>query len=179
MRLSDVRVRWFAKPRHHLHARHRKILPRTNVKRNAIPPPRINLKLQTSKRLHLRVRRNTLLIQIATELPANQILRLNRRNGLKHLHLLITHRLSIASRRTLHREIAHHLEDMVLNHIANRARLVIKSPTTLNPKVLRHRDLNSLNIVTIPNGFQERIRKAKGHHVMHWPLRKVMIDAKD
>src|SRR5690349_6534607 len=68
---------------------------------------------------------------------------------------------------------------MVLNHVADRARLIVKGPSTLDPEVFRHGDLDALDMVAVPERLQERVRKAKEDHVVHRPLPKVMVDAED
>src|SRR5262245_2284636 len=68
---------------------------------------------------------------------------------------------------------------MVLNDVANRTRRIIKSPATLNAKILRHGDLHRLDVSAVPERFQKRILEAKEDHVVDGPLPQVMVDAKD
>src|SRR5262245_46187766 len=68
---------------------------------------------------------------------------------------------------------------MVLDDVTNSARLIIKSPSSLDTKVLGHRDLHTLNMVAIPEWFQDRIGETEKKHVVHRPLTQVMVDAKD
>jgi hypothetical protein len=68
---------------------------------------------------------------------------------------------------------------MVLDHIADRSRLVIKRSAALYPKVFGHRDLHTLDIRPVPQWLQKRIRKPKRNHVMHRIFRQVVVDAKD
>src|SRR6266481_9981212 len=68
---------------------------------------------------------------------------------------------------------------MVLNHVANRARLIVEGASALDPEVLRHGDLDALDLVAIPERLQQGIDETKEYHVMHWPLPKVMVDAEN
>src|SRR5262249_37703659 len=47
------------------------------------------------------------------------------------------------------------------------------------PELLRHGDLNALDVVAVPERLQERIRKAEVDNVVHRPLAEVMVDAKN
>src|SRR5499426_3323118 len=68
---------------------------------------------------------------------------------------------------------------MVLDDVTDRARLLIKSTPPLDAEVLGHGDLHTLNMVAIPERFQERIGEAEEEQVVHRPLAQVMVDAED
>src|SRR4030095_15164618 len=68
---------------------------------------------------------------------------------------------------------------MVLNHVANGAGVIIDRPPALNPEILRHGDLDALDLIAIPERLEERILEAEEHHVMHWSFSQIMIDAED
>src|SRR5580658_1177787 len=68
---------------------------------------------------------------------------------------------------------------MILNHVANRAGLVVESPSSFDAEGFRHGDLNALDVVSIPKRFHERIRESKNHDVVHWPLTQIVVDSKD
>src|SRR5262249_62394650 len=68
---------------------------------------------------------------------------------------------------------------MVLHHIANRSRLIVKGAAALDPEILRHGDLHALDMVAIPKRLQEQIRKAEVANVMDRQLPEVMVDAED
>ena len=115
------------KPRQHFGAGHRQVLSRANVKRHALPAPGIDLELQSGERLDLRIGRDALFLPIAAELPPDQVVRLDRRDRLQHLHLLIANGFAVGADRRLHRQIAQDLEEMVLDHVANGAGLIVES----------------------------------------------------
>src|SRR5262245_6081003 len=68
---------------------------------------------------------------------------------------------------------------MVLNHVADGTGLIIERPTALNPEILRHGDLYALDLIAVPERFEERVLEAEEHHVMHRSFSQIMIDAED
>src|SRR4029077_10502197 len=68
---------------------------------------------------------------------------------------------------------------MILNHIADCAGLIIERASALNSKVLRHSNLYALDLIAVPERFQNRILEADEDHVVHRPFSQVMIDAED
>src|SRR4030095_8042903 len=68
---------------------------------------------------------------------------------------------------------------MILNHIADCAGLIIERASALNTKVLRHSNLYALDLIAVPERFQNRILEAEEDHVVHRPFSQVMIDAED
>jgi hypothetical protein len=112
-------------------------------------------------------------------LSTNDVLSPQSGNGLQDLHLFVPQGLAVQSRRRLHREIAQHLEKVVLDDIADRARRVVEGAAALDAEVFRHRDLHALDVGTIPEGFHERIRKAKKEHVVNSALSEVVVDPED
>ena len=68
---------------------------------------------------------------------------------------------------------------MILDHVANGARLVVERAAALDAEILGHRDLHALDMVAIPDRLQERVGEAEEQHVVHGPLAQVMVDAED
>src|SRR5262249_36097443 len=81
--------------------------------------------------------------------------------------------------RRLHCEIRQDLEKVILDYVADGARLIIKRSPPLDTEILRHRDLHTLDMVAIPERFQERIREARKKHVVYWSFSQIVIDAED
>src|SRR4029453_9146333 len=100
-------------------------------------------------------------------------------NRLQYFFLFVAYRFTVKSRRRLHRQIREHLKKMILNHIANGASLVVETSPTLDTEIFGHRDLDALDVVAIPKRLDKRVRKAKDHEVIHRPLSKVVVDAKN
>src|SRR5262249_24989741 len=119
------------------------------------------------------------LTPVATELPADQVARFQRRNGFQDLDLFIADRFAVSVHRRLHSKVGQDLEEMVLNHVADRAGFIVERTPALDAEVLSHRDLQAFDVMAVPERLQERILEAKEDHVMHWPLTQVMVDAED
>src|SRR5579863_8944012 len=68
---------------------------------------------------------------------------------------------------------------MVLDHIADRASLVVKSSSTLNAKILRHRDLDALHVISVPEGLNKSVGEAECQHIVHGALSEIVVDTKD
>src|SRR5689334_8514405 len=65
---------------------------------------------------------------------------------------------------------------MVLNDIPDGARLVIKGAAALNAEILRHGDLNTLDIVAVPERLEKRIGEPEVQDILNRTLAEVMID---
>src|SRR5882724_7527561 len=100
-------------------------------------------------------------------------------HALQHLHTLITQCFYIRTRRRLHRDVAQQLHQVVLHNIAYRTHAVIECAASLNTKLLRHRDLHALDVLTVPDRLKKRIRKTKEDEILYRIFPKIMIDAKD
>src|SRR5271166_45472 len=160
-------------------AGHRQILSGTDKEGHSLPPPGVQLQPEGGEGLDFGVRGHALLLEIPLELTAHEVLRLDRRNGLEHLDLLIAERLAIVAGRRFHGQIAKHLKDMVLDDVANRARAIVEDAASLNPEVFRHGDLHALHMVAVPHLLHETVGEAKGNHIGDRALREIVIDTED
>src|SRR5262249_45294106 len=125
--LPDDRWR-LSKPAEDLRTGHRQALSCADVERHPFPTPGIDLQSQRGKGFHLRIGRNTLFLAVAAELPSDEIVHLQRWNRFQYLHLFFTNGLTVGADRRLHRKVAQDLEQMVLDHVANGAGLIVESP---------------------------------------------------
>src|SRR5215472_13563161 len=171
--------RWPAQADHDLRAGHGQRLAGPNVKRNPLPAPGIDVQLQRGEGFDFRIRRHAFLLQVATKLAADKILRFQWWNSFEDFNLFVPLRLTIGSNRRLHRQVNQDLKQMVLNHVADGAGLIIERPPALNPEILRHGDLYAFDLIAIPERLEERILEAEEHHVMDWSFSQIMVDAKD
>src|SRR5262249_10102158 len=146
---------------------------------DALPAPRIDLQAQRSKSLRLRIGRNTVFRTISAELPAYDVFFAERRDGFQNLNLLIADGLAVGSDRRFHRQIGENLEQGILNHVADGSGLVVERAAALDAELLRHGDLDTLDVVAIPIRLYERIREAEVHDVLDRAFCEVMIDAED
>ena len=79
----------------------------------------------------------------------------------------ITNAVGIHPRRRVHGDETQQLQQMILHHIAQRTRLVIKLRTTLHTEFFRNRDLHIGNIISTQNRFKKTIAKTQSHQVLH------------
>src|SRR5215475_4644480 len=68
---------------------------------------------------------------------------------------------------------------MVLDHIANRADLIVEGAAPLHAEVLGHRDLHAADELASPERLEERIGEPEKDHILDGTLAEIMIDAKD
>src|SRR5262245_24134866 len=113
---------------------------RPNVEGHPLPTPGIDGQLQCCKRFHLRVRRYTLLRHVPSELATHQVLLRQRWDCLQNFYRLVAYGFAVGSDRRLHRQLGEDLKQVILDHVADGAGLIIKGAPALNPEVFRHRD---------------------------------------
>ena len=156
-----------------------RFFPARRIERHSLPTPGIDFQSQSGKRFHLRIGRYSLFLPVATKLAANHVVHLERWNRFQNLHFLIPNRLTVNANRRLHSQIGQNLEKMVLDHVADGAGLIVKSASSLDTEVFRHRDLDAFDVVSVPERLHERVRKPEKKHVIYRLLAKVMINAED
>src|SRR6266567_6680226 len=85
--------------------------------------------------------------------------------------LIRTHGISREGNRRLHRRQRNQLEDVVWDHIAQRARLIVVAATLLHADGLGHGDLDVVDIATVPDGFENAVGKPEHHLTLSNPWR--------
>src|SRR5262245_65377553 len=68
---------------------------------------------------------------------------------------------------------------MILDHIPDGAGLVVEGPTALDAEVLRHRDLDALHVMSVPERLEARVRKPEEPHVVHGTLAQIVVGTHD
>src|SRR3954466_5909119 len=68
---------------------------------------------------------------------------------------------------------------MILDDVPNGAGALVETSSPLNAEILRHRDLNTVDVVTIPERLHECIREPKHQHVVHGLFAEVVVDPKN
>jgi hypothetical protein len=68
---------------------------------------------------------------------------------------------------------------MVLQHVADRADVVVKRAATLHAEILGHGDLHALDVVAVPHRLEHGVGEAEIQQVLHRLLAEVVIDAED
>ena len=57
--------------------------------------------------------------------------------------------------------------------------LIVESAASLHPKIFRHGDLHTFDVISIPEWFHERVGKPEYYDVIYGSLAKIMINAED
>src|SRR6185295_78975 len=154
-------------------------LPGADEERHAVPPPGVDVQTDRGEGLDLRIGRDALLLPVSAELPAHDVLGGERPHRPEDLHLLVADRLVIRRRRSLHREQPHHLQHVVLDHVADGARLLVEPAAPLDAEALGHRDLHALHVVPVPDRLEERVGEAEHEEVLHRLPPEIVVDAED
>jgi hypothetical protein len=81
--------------------------------------------------------------------------------------------------RVVHRRQREHLQEVVLEDVAQRSRLLVERPAVLDAEVLRHGDLHMVDVPAIPNRLEDRVGEPQGEDVLDRLLRQVVVDAVD
>ena len=131
-----------------------------------MPTPGIDDQLQYCKRFHLRVRRYTLFRHVPSELATHQVLLRQWWDCLQNFYRLVAYGFAVGSDRRRHRQLGEDLKQVILDHVADGAGLIIKGAPALNPEVFRHRDLHALHVVAVLKRLPERVRESEVKHVM-------------
>src|SRR5690625_1749234 len=68
---------------------------------------------------------------------------------------------------------------MILDHIANRSILFIKTSPASDSDILTHSDLNRVDIAAIPDRLENGIGKSLNKKVLHRLFSEIVIDPKN
>src|SRR5262249_9022959 len=100
-------------------------------------------------------------------------------NHAEHFDLFIANRVAVQGRGGLHSQERHDLQHVVLDDIANSAGGVVKLAPPFNAETFRHRDLDTLDVVSIPDRFEEGMGKPEEQQVQNGFLAEIVINSKD
>src|SRR5262245_33972605 len=98
---------------------------------------------------------------------------------MKHLSFFVPNLFGFQNCRYFHRNEGENLRQMVLNHVAKRSSAIVVGGSTFDTELLGHRDLNVLDMVTIPQAFENRICESKDKKVLNGFFSEVMVDSID
>ena len=158
---------------------HLERLAGADVERHPVPPPRVDVEPQGRIRRHGRGLRHAGFVAISDELPADHLIGADRPHRSQDLGLLVADRFGNGGGRRLHREVADDLQQVILDDVANDARLLVELAAALDPELLGHGDLDVLDVVAIPHRLEKRVREAEVEDVLDGFLAEVVIDAED
>ena len=68
---------------------------------------------------------------------------------------------------------------MVLDDVAGCADAVVVASASADADILRHRDLDGVDVVCLPQGLKHGVREAHGHDVLDRFLAQIVVNAED
>ena len=122
---------------------------------------------------------------VAVVLAADEVLRVDRPGRHQHLGLLVAHLLLVAKGlgalvdRLLHGEQRHHLQQVVLHDVAQRADRVVERAAVLDAERLGHRDLHRRHVGAAPQRLEDGVGEAGDQQAAHRLLAEEVVDAED
>jgi len=81
--------------------------------------------------------------------------------------------------RRFHQEQRQHLQDVILDDVADRAGGVVEAAARADAERLGHRDLHVVDPGPVPDRLEDRVREAQGQEVLHGVLGQVVVDPED
>ena len=153
----------------------------------------MDLQAQRGVGLGLRVPGDVVLLEVALDVLAardargvlrahgagGHLLRRRRRDRLEHLDLLVADLVGLEGGRRLHAHEREQLQHVVLDEVAQRARLVVVARSRADPDVLGGGDLDVVDEVAVPDRLEHVVGEPERHHVLDGLLAQVVIDAVD
>ena len=175
---------------HDLGVTRRQAFAGAHVERHVGPAPVVDMQLQRSESLGGGSGRDMRLVAVAghgftaqhagTVLPAHRIAQqgflLRSAHRPQHLHLFVADFLVAERRRWLHRNEAQHLEDVVLNDVAQGTLRVVVAPAVLDTQGFGDGDLHMIDVVAIPDRLEDPVQEPEAEKVLHRLLAEVVVD---
>ena len=104
---------------------------------------------------------------------------MDRADGAEQLHLLVAHRLGAEVRRRLHADERDQLHDVVLDDVAQRARLLVVAASSLDADRFGDGDLDVVDVLPAPHRLEDPVGEPEDVQVLHRLLPEVVVDAVD
>src|SRR5262249_27842108 len=90
--------------------------------------------------------------------------------------LFKSQRAGTATCRRIHRQTRHHLQQVVLDHIADCAGLFVETSASFDAEIFGHRYLNASYVIAIPDRLEKGIAKTRVQNILNRFLTEKMID---
>ena len=149
------------------------------VDRHPGPAPVVDLDLDRDEGLGVGLRRNSVLVEIALVLAADDLFGLDHPDRLHDLVLLLVQRLRRERHRRLHRDVAEQLQQVGDDHVAIGAGPLVEAGALADRQRLRHVDLYELDVGAVPERLVETVGEAQGEDVLDRLLAEEMVDPED
>ena len=101
----------------------------------------------------------------------------DRANRFQHFHFFVAQVFCRQGYRRLHRHQRQQLQQMALDHVAQRAGAFIVIGAPFDTQCFGMRDLHMIDVMVIPQRFQQQVGETEHHHVLHRALAEVVVDA--
>jgi hypothetical protein len=164
-----------------------------DVERDPGPAPVVEDELDGRVRRGLGVRRDVLLLPVArnrlpfddsrsvlaAHRPVVRRLFRERPDRLQDLDLLGAHRVRLEFHGGLHRRQAEELEQVVLEHVAQDAGLLVVAGPVADADRFAHRDLDVVHVALVPERLEDPVRETEDEDVLNRLLREVVVDPVD
>ena len=137
------------------------------------------MQAQGHERLRGRPRGDTRDVPVAPVLAAHHVGGRDGPDRIEHLVLPVPDRVAGMPRWRFHGEEAHHLEQMVLDDIADRARPVVERAPVGDVERLGHVHLDTRDVVAVPERLLERVGEPEVEQVLDRLLAQVVVDPED
>jgi hypothetical protein len=161
-------------------------LARAQEERNSLPACVVDPGAQRHERLDGRGGCDPVLVPVAGHLvsfddaccvlPSHELVRGERSHGSEYLRLAVADVLRGERVGRLHRHESEHLEQVVLDHVAQRAGLLVVPGPLLDAGGFGDRDLDVVDRLAAPGPLDHRVREAEDEDVLHRLLAEVMVD---
>ena len=149
-------------------------LPRLENERHARPPRRRDREHRRRERLRRRRLRADVRL-VAVVLADDDVVELERAARAQHLELLGGDVLGGELERLLHRHQRHHLEQAVLQHVADDAVLIKVAAAPLGGRRLLQDHLRARQVLAGPNSAEALVGEAQHHQIHHELLAQIVV----
>ena len=185
--------RCFAEGEHHLAEALGQPLAGTHIERNSLPAPVVDKQLHGDVGLRGAVRIDARFLAVprkggvmaaagavlTADAAVPGLLLIGQSCRLQHLGLFVADRFRIKATRRFHGCDGQHLGEVVLHHVPQGAGgLVIPGPL-LDPDRFGCGDLNTRDVVPVPDRFENGVGEAQHHDVLDGLLAQVVVDSED
>ena len=103
----------------------------------------------------------------------------NRPDSAQQLRLLVAHGVGLETRRWFHGDQTEHLQNVVLNHVADHSCLLVISAAVLYTQRFRHDDLHVVDVAAVPDGLEDAVREPQHEKILDGFPSQIVVDAVD
>ena len=166
---------------------------RTDIKRHVGPSPVVDKNLSGDKCFRLRFGIDVRFLPVrfhhapvdnaSVVLPPHPELidgvRCVRPGRPQDLRFFIAHGVGVEGGRRLHGDQGHQLKNVILDHVAQGARFFVVPAAFFHADVLRDRNLHVIDVISVPQRFENTVRKTERQNILYGFFAEIMIDSID